>query len=138
MTSRSLGGWELPQPVDIKEDKEWIPIPRIARQIPFGYVVDEKDPELLQPVINELDKLEMAKDYVKQYSFREVANWLTTQTGRYISHVGLRKRIYNEKKRKNQARSLRKWAEYAEKAIAKAKKIEAERTGATQENKTVH
>ena len=69
MTSRSLGGWELPQPVDIKEDKEWIPIPRIARQIPFGYVVDEKDPELLQPVINELDKLEMQKTMLNNTHF---------------------------------------------------------------------
>jgi hypothetical protein len=73
----------------------------------------------------------MARKYVDQYSFREVANWLSTQTDRYISHVGLRKRLENERQRKNKARSLRKWAEYAEKAITKAKEIEAERTGAT-------
>jgi hypothetical protein len=72
----------------------------------------------------------MARNYVKQYSYRQVANWLTTQTGRYISHVGLRKRLKNEQRRKNQARSLRKWAEYAEAAISKAKEIEEERTGA--------
>ena len=128
--SRSLGRWELPQPLDIKDETEWTPIPRIARTIPFGYIQDEKDPDLLQPVQNELDKLEMARDYLKQYSFREVANWLSTQTGRYISHVGLRKRVENDRQRKNQARSIRKWAEYAEKAIAKAKKIETQRTGA--------
>ena len=128
--TRSLGRWELPQPLDIKDETEWTPIPRIARTIPFGYVQDEQDPDLLQPVQNELDKLEMARDYLKQYSFREVANWLSTQTGRYISHVGLRKRVENERQRKNQARSIRKWAEYAEKAIAKAKEIETQRTGA--------
>ena len=128
--TRSLGRWELPQPLDIKDETEWTPIPRIARTIPFGYVQDEQDPDLLQPVQNELDKLEMARDYLKQYSYREVANWLTTQTGRYISHVGLRKRVANERQRKDQARSIRKWAEYAEKAIAKAKKIETQRTGA--------
>tara|TARA_Y100000401_G_C8316623_1_gene222872 strand:- start:154 stop:567 length:414 start_codon:yes stop_codon:yes gene_type:complete len=128
--TRSLGRWELPQPLDIKDETEWTPIPRIARTIPFGYVQDEKDPDLLQPVQNELDKLEMARDYLKQYSYREVANWLTTQTGRYISHVGLRKRVANERQRKNQIRSLRKWAEYAEKAITKTKKIETQRTGA--------
>ena len=127
---KGLGRWELPQPLDIKDETEWIPIPRIARTIPFGYIQDEKDPDLLQPVQNELDKLEMARDYLKQYSFREVANWLSTQTGRYISHVGLRKRVANERQRKNQARSIRKWAEYAEKAIAKAKEIETQRTGA--------
>ena len=128
--TRSLGRWELPQPLDIKDETEWIPIPRIARTIPFGYIQDEQDPDLLQPVQQELDKLEMARDYLKQYSFREVANWLSTQTGRYISHVGLRKRVENERQRKNQARSIRKWAEYAEKAIAKAKEIETQRTGA--------
>ena len=128
--TRSVGQWKLPQPLDIKDEVTWSPIPRIARTIPFGYVQDEQDPDLLQPVQNELDKLEMARDYLKQYSYREVANWLTTQTGRYISHVGLRKRVANERQRKDQARSIRKWAEYAEKAIAKAKKIETQRTGA--------
>ena len=85
---------------------------------------------LLNPVEKELDKLEIARIYIKQYSYREVANWLTTQTGRYISHVGLRKRLKNEQRRKNKIRSLRKWAEYAEKAISKAKEIEETRTGA--------
>ena len=126
---KGLGRWELPQPLDIKDETKWIPIPRIARTIPFGYIQDEKDPDLLQPVKKELDKLEMARDYLKQYSYREVANWLTTQTQRYISHVGLRKRVANERQRKNQVRSIRKWAEYAEKAIAKAKVLEEERTG---------
>ena len=61
---KGLGRWELPQPLDIKDETEWIPIPRIARTIPFGYVQDEQDPDLLQPVQNELDKLEMARDYM--------------------------------------------------------------------------
>ena len=129
--NRSLGRWKLPQPTDIKEDNEWQPIPRIARTIPFGYVQDDKDSELLLPVPKQLDKLEMARKYVDQYSYREVANWLSTQTDRYISHVGLRKRLQHERQRKNKARSLRKWAEYAEEAIAKAKKLETQRTGAT-------
>ena len=128
---RSLRKWKLPQPTDIKEDNEWQPIPRIARTIPFGYEQDETDPDVLIPIKEELNKLEMARKYIDQYSFREVANWLTTQTGRYISHVGLRKRVANERQRKNKARSLRKWAEYAEAAIAKAKKLETQRTGAS-------
>ena len=130
MTIKSLGKWKLPQPLDVKEDVEWLAIPRIARTVPFGYEQDKTDPDILQPLPNELDKLEMARDYLKQYSYREVANWLTTQTQRYISHVGLRKRVANERQRKNQIRSLRKWAEYAEKAITKTKEIETQRTGA--------
>ena len=130
MMTRTAGQWKLPQPTDIKEDNNWIQIPRIARTVPFGYVQSEKDFDVLDPIELELDKLEMARNYIKQYSYREVANWLTKQTGRYISHVGLRKRLQHEQQRKNTARSLRKWADYAEKAIAKAKEIEEARTGA--------
>ena len=129
--NRSAGKWELPQPTDIKEDEEWIQIPRIARTIPFGYKQNEDDSALLGPIEKELTLLEQARKYVNQYSYRQVANWLSKQSGRYISHVGLQKRLKNEKKRKNQARSIRKWAEYAEKAISKAKEIEIQRTGAT-------
>ena len=128
--TRSIGKWKLPQPTDIKEENEWGQIPRIARTVPFGYKHNEDDPDILDPIPTELDLLEKARSYVNQYSYREVANWLSTNSGRYISHVGLRKRLENERRRKNQAASVRKWAEYAEKAIAKAKALEEERTGA--------
>ena len=128
--SRSIGKWKLPQPTDIKEENEWVQIPRIARTVPFGYKQNEEDPDILDPIPIELDLLEKARKYLIQYSYREVANWLSTNSGRYISHVGLRKRIANERQRKNQAASLRKWSSYAEKAIAKAKALEEERTGA--------
>tara|TARA_R100001082_G_scaffold87073_2_gene53599 strand:- start:752 stop:1168 length:417 start_codon:yes stop_codon:yes gene_type:complete len=128
--SRSLGKWKLPQPADIKEDNEWVSIPRIARTIPFGYRQDSEDPDILRPVPKELDLLEKARKHINQYSYREVANWLTANTGRNISHIGLRKRLMNERRRKDKAKSIRQWAEYAEKAIAKAHQIETERTGA--------
>ena len=130
--NRSLGKWKLPQPTDLKDEdeKEWIQIPRIARTIPFGYVINKEDSELLDPVPYELEALELARKHVKQFSYREVANWLTTKTGRTISHVGLRKRLMHEQQRKNKARTLRKWSEYAQKAIQKAKTIEESRIGA--------
>jgi hypothetical protein len=128
--NRSAGRWKLPQPTDIKEENEWVQIPRIARTVPFGYKQNEEDPDILDPIKIELDLLEKARQHVNQYSYREVANWLSANTNRYISHVGLRKRLANERQRKDQARSLRKWAEYAETAIAKAKEIEEARTGA--------
>ena len=129
---RSLGKWKLPQPTDLKDEdeKEWVQIPRIARTIPFGYVINKEDSELLDPVPYELEALDLAREHVKQFSYREVANWLTTKTGRNISHVGLRKRLMHEQQRKNKARTLRKWSEYAEKAIQKAKTIEESRVGA--------
>ena len=129
---RSLGKWKLPQPTDLKDEDEieWIQIPRIARIVPFGYKVNEKDSELLDPIPYELEAIELARKHIKQYSFRQVANWLTTKTGREISHVGLRKRLMHEQQRKNKARTLKRWSEYAEKAIQKAKAIEEERVGA--------
>ena len=129
--NRSLGKWKLPQPTDLKDEdeKEWVQIPRIARTIPFGYVINKEDSELLDPVPYELEALELARKHVKQFSYREVANWLTTKTGRDISHVGLRKRLMHEQQRKNKARTLRKWSEYAKKAIQKAEEIEEGRTG---------
>tara|TARA_S200002703_G_scaffold1630_1_gene2791 strand:- start:85 stop:504 length:420 start_codon:yes stop_codon:yes gene_type:complete len=133
MRNRSLGTWKLPQPTDLKDDNEWMPIPRIARTIPFGYELDPEDKNLLKPVKIELDLLEQARRYVKQYSYRQVANWLSKNSGRDISHVGLMKRLKNERKRQNQAISLRRWADYAQKAIQKAEEIEESRTGAKQE-----
>ena len=130
MTNRSLGRWKLPQPTYLKEDNEWTPIPRIARTIPFGYEINKDDSNILDPIPLELDLIEKARKYVNQYSYREVANWITKNSGRYISHVGLRKRLENERQRKNKAKGLRQWADYAEKAIAKAQEIEAQRTGA--------
>ena len=129
---RSLGKWKLPQPTDLKdeEQKEWIQIPRIARIIPFGYKVNETDKELLDPIPYELEALELARKYIKQYSLRQVANWLTTKTGRDISHIGVRKRLLHERQRKNKARTLKRWSEYATKAIEKAKAIEESRIGA--------
>ena len=130
MMARSIGKWKLPQPTDIKENNEWTQIPRIARTIPFGYKQTESDPDILDPIKKELDLLDEARTHVIQYSYREVANWLSSNTGRYISHVGLRKRLENERQRKNKAKGIRQWADYAEKAIAKAQEIETQRTGA--------
>ena len=130
MTNKSLGQWKLPQPTDIKEENDWSPVPRIARTIPFGYISDDEDPYILQPVPLELDLLEKARGYLKQYSLREVSAWLSTNSGRYISHLGLQKRVKHEKQRKDKARSLRLWANYAEKAINTAEKLEARRIGA--------
>ena len=56
MERKSLGKWKLPQPTDIKEENEWISIPRIARTIPFGYVKDENDPYILEFPISSRDR----------------------------------------------------------------------------------
>jgi hypothetical protein len=130
MTNRSIGKWILPQPKDVIEDEDFLPIPRIARTIPFGYKEDPSDNDMLLPVPRELRALEKAKEYLKQYSYREVANWLTKQTDRSISHMGLKKRIESEQSNKRRSATLREWARRYEAAISKAETIERSRLGA--------
>ena len=71
---------------------EQIKIKRKARTIPFGFKQSE-DPDYLEPIKEELDALRQAKEYSKTCSLRETASWLHRKTGRYISHVGLKKRL---------------------------------------------
>ena len=71
---------------------EPIKIKKKARTIPFGFKQAE-DPQYLEPVTEELSALRQAREYSKTCSLRETAQWLHRKTGRYISHVGLRKRL---------------------------------------------
>ena len=64
---------------------------RVARTIPFGYKVNEQDNKLLDPIPEELEAIEQAKNYIKSCSYREVAGWMQRKTGRYISAPGLMK-----------------------------------------------
>ena len=71
---------------------EPIKIKKKARTIPFGFK-QSQDPDYLEPIKEELDALRQAKEYIKTCSLRETASWLHRKTGRYISHVGLKKRL---------------------------------------------
>ena len=67
-------------------------IKKVSRIIPFGYKQSD-DPSSLESIPSELEALDQAKKYLETCSYREVAEWLHRKTNRYISHVGLRKRI---------------------------------------------
>ena len=69
---------------------------KLGRVIPFGYKESEEQ-GYLEQIPEEIAALEEAKNYLKTCSYREVAEWLHRKTGRYISHVGLRKRIKNNR-----------------------------------------
>ena len=64
---------------------------RVSRTIPLGYKVNEEDDKLLEPIQEELEAIEQAKQYIKSCSYREVAGWMQRKTGRYISAPGLMK-----------------------------------------------
>ena len=127
----NLGYFKMPDPVGLKDDNEWLEIPRISKTIPFGYKEHKTDDKLLIPIIEELEALELAKEYLNEYSYREVAGWLSERTGREISHVGLRKRIQTEKQRKSKATTYKTWLKKYETALNKLEEIESKRTGAT-------
>ena len=88
-------------------NKEWHVIVRTTVKVPFGYEVHPENDKLLVPVEHELEALELAKQHLKQYSYRAVAHWLSQETGRYISHMGLKKRIEVEQKRRKDICKLR-------------------------------
>lgn len=107
--------------------KRWAPLPRIARTIPFGYKVDDKDPKTLIPVLLELEALEKAKEYKsKGYSLRRIADWLESATGRKITHVGLKKRLADGRSKRGKASTLKGWADAYKEALIKVKKWDEE------------
>lgn len=123
-----LGYWELPKP-DKGKEREWHIIARVSRTIPFGYEIDKENEKVLQPIVVELEALELAKRHLKQYAYKDVAIWLTKQTGRYISGEGLRKRITIEQKRKRTASIKRNLARRLQETLSEIKKLEEEGIG---------
>lgn len=127
--------WKLPKPIDHGDHYEWKPVVRVGRQVPFGYVEDSTDKDILIPITKELELLEQAKKHLKRYSYRAVAAWLSEQSGRAISHVGLYKRIKLEYKRKTEAATQRYFAQRYKEATEKAEKLEARVGGASTRGK---
>jgi hypothetical protein len=68
-------------------------IRRSSSTIPFGYKLNESNNEMLEPVQEELDMLDKVLPLIREktLSLREGSMWLTHETGRSISHMGLKK-----------------------------------------------
>lgn len=118
--------WQIP----LKGEKgEWYAVVRVGRHVPFGYKQDEEDEMLLIPIPEELELLEKAKLFLQDYSVRQVAKWLSDQSGRNISHVGLYKRVRMEEKRRRASSNYRQYAKKYKEASRKSQKIEEKRIG---------
>ena len=76
----NVGYFKMPDPVGLKDDNEWLMIPRISRTIPFGYKVHDQDEDVLVPIIEELEALELAKEYLRAVSYTH----LTLPTNREV------------------------------------------------------
>ena len=129
-TKEDMGYWELPKPLKGQE-RDWHTIARVTlTTIPFGYEVNSSNKRLLEPIPEELDALELAKQHIKQYSYRDVAQWLSRQTGRSISHMGLKKRINIERRRKKAVIIKKRLAQRLKKTLQEIEKLENGRVGA--------
>lgn len=127
---KDSGFWELPKP-NKGQEREWHTVARVnMRTVPFGYVIDPENDRLLQPVVLELEALELAKQHLRQYSYRDVARWLEKQTGRSISHMGLKKRVEVDRRRKKTAAIKRRLAKQLEETLAEIEKLEQDSIGA--------
>lgn len=108
---------------------KWHPLVRVGSYTPFGYVQDPNDPDILLPVERELELLEQARLHLRKFSLRKVAAWLSEESGRTISHMGLSKRVKIERTRRQEAAINRNLIERLEKALKKARKLEEQRVG---------
>ena len=105
----------------------------MRKKVPYGYQVHPDNDKLLMPIEHELEALELAKQHLKQYSYRAVAQWLSKETGRYISHYGLKKRIEVEQKRRKASVIKRKLAKWLEETLSEIEKLEKQGVGAYSE-----
>jgi len=125
--------FKLPKIVLDSDGYRYLPVVRIGRIVPFGYEQDPTDKDILLPIEDELILLEKAKGFLRQYSYRDVAHWLSTNSGRDISHSGLRTRIKSEEQRTKESSNYRYLARCYKEAAEKAKHIEERTLGRREE-----
>lgn len=114
--------WPLPSP-EVEPYREYLPIVRATHLgVPFGYQEDPEDPSILLPIPEELEALDKAKEFLKKYSYRAVAYWLSRETEKYISPRGLKERIDREKRYKSTASIYEYYAKRYKEAMEKAEK----------------
>ena len=124
MTGRVNKTWRLPKPDIVSGKRGWYPVVRVGRVVPFGYKQYPDDKDILLTIQSELELYEQAKQHLKRYSYRDVANWLTTQSGRKISWIALNERVNRESRLKRDLANQRHYAKRYKEARDKAKKIE--------------
>ena len=122
--SRVNKTWRLPKPTILTKKKVWFPVVRIGYSVPFGYYEDPEDKDILIPIPEELELYELAKKHLKNYTYKDVAAWLTTRSGRKIGPSALHERIARERKNKRDLTNANYYAEKYKEACDKARKIE--------------
>ena len=115
---------DLPQFLPIV--KHW------SRNIPFGYEEDEDDPDILQPIPEELLLLVEAEKYLERgYSYRDVAAWISSRSGRNISHQGLKGRLEQQVTGKKRLYTTKSIAKHLARFYAKSRYLDSRILGRT-------
>tara|TARA_E500000318_G_scaffold11756_1_gene10628 strand:+ start:90 stop:350 length:261 start_codon:yes stop_codon:yes gene_type:complete len=75
----------------MSEEKIKIARRKNARVIPYGYEISEDDPEFLIQNEDHMELIKKAKKFIENNcSYRETAEWLSHNTGRKLTGMGLR------------------------------------------------
>jgi hypothetical protein len=119
-----IGRWRPLQTVHLKRSGKWARIPKLSSTVPWGYDVDPEHPDVLVPNEHCLDILEEGRKHLKNYTYKQVANWVTTRSGRHCPPSVLQSRVESAKRRNNYIAVLQRWARQAEEALETARRIE--------------
>lgn len=95
--------------------------------IPWGYEQHPDDKQLLLPIDEQLDVYEEAKRLLHRgCTLRDVSEWMSATTGRYISHVGLDKKIKAEVSEKRRKAANKAWENRRARIAAAEKKLDGD------------
>lgn len=126
----------IPLPDYDGEEPIFYSVFRVGNWIPFGYYQNPEDEQELVPIPKELVLLEEAKRYIKDgYSYRDVARWLSAESGRSISHQGLRVRVSQDQKRARDELMGRQTLKQLVEVYYKTRRAEAMRLGRAEPDK---
>ena len=94
---------------------DWKPQKKLSCFIKWGYKIDPHDPERIIPIPEMEALMDQALKYLRtgKHSFRDVADWLSANSGTRISHVALRNHFTKVNRKK--------WREYAARYTAAAR-----------------
>jgi len=75
----------------MSEEKIKIARRKNARVVPYGYEISDEDPEFLIQNEDHMELIKKAKKFIENNcSYRETAEWLSHNTGRKLTGMGLR------------------------------------------------
>lgn len=120
----------LPQPEINGDEFTWYPIPRMSGFIPWGYEEDPDDPDIFQPIPEQLYWFNEAKKHIKHgMSLRKASAFIEKKCGVKFSHMGIKMRMEQESRNDARAENLRKILSNTVRLGRKLVELERKRVG---------